>query len=205
MTTKQLNETFGNIDIYLFDQLLKGRYQDCQTILDAGCGRGRNIIYFLQQPDVEVFGIDQMPEAITSVRALAREISPQTPTENFQLSNIENMNFVDESFDLVICNAVLHFASDPDHFDKMIRSIWRVLKPGAFLFSRLASNIGTENLVQPLGKRRFHLPDGTERFLVDQDFLLYYTEELKGTLYERIKTTNVQNLRSMTTWCIQKT
>lgn len=199
-----LQQTFGNIDIYIFDQLLKGRYANCQKILDAGCGGGRNIVYFLQQEAYEVYGIDQSQEAIDSVRQMAVQVSPHTPPENFQQSRLEDLPFGDATFDLVICNAVLHFAEDPDHFDRMMRSIWRVLKPGGYFFSRLASNIGTEDLVQPLGKRRYLLADGTERFVVDQDFLLYYTEQLNGTLYEKIKTTIVQDLRSMTTWCVQK-
>jgi tellurite methyltransferase len=199
-----LQNIFGNIDIYVFDQILKGRYAQCEQILDAGCGGGRNIVYFLQQPQHEVYGIDQSQEAIDHVRNLAAEISPHTPAEHFQVAKVEELPFEDETFDLVICNTVLHFARDTDHFDQMMCSIWRVLKPGGYFFSRLASNIGTEELVKPLGNRRYFLADDSERFLVDQDFLLSYTAQLKGTFYERIKTTVVQDLRSMTTWCIQK-
>jgi hypothetical protein len=39
---------------------------------------------------------------------------------------------------------------------------------------------------------------------VDEAFLLETTERLGGTLIDPIKTTNVQNLRCMTTWCVQK-
>jgi ubiquinone/menaquinone biosynthesis C-methylase UbiE len=199
-----LQNLFGNIDIYVFDQILKGRYAHCKKILDAGCGSGRNIVYFLQQPQHEVYGVDISQEAIDHVRSLAAEISPHTPADHFQPARVEELPFKDASFDLVICNTVLHFARDTDHFDQMMRSMWRVLKPGGYFFSRLASNIGTEELVKPLGGRRYLLGDGTERFLVDQNFLLSYTEQLNGTLYERIKTTVVQDLRSMTTWCVQK-
>ncbi len=115
------------------------------------------------------------------------------------------MPFKNESFDLVICSAVLHFARDGKQFDEMLHSLWRVLKPGGFLFMRLASDIGIEYLVQDLGNRRYLLPDGSERFLVNHQMLLDYTALLKGKLFEPIKTTNVQNLRCMTTWCVQKT
>lgn len=198
-----LQETFGNIDIYLFDQLLKGRFDHCKKVIDVGCGSGRNIVYFLQQ-GVEVFGVDQNPEAIADIRALSCRLAPQLPAENFQVATITAMPFPPERFDLAICSAVLHFAHDPEHFEAMVQSIWRVLKPGGFFFSRLASNIGIEKLVQEVGNGRYLLPDGTERFLVDQAMLLDFTEKLHGELYEPIKTTNVQNLRSMTTWCMQK-
>ncbi len=36
-----LSEEFGAIDIYLFDQLLRGRIRPGMRIFDAGCGYGR--------------------------------------------------------------------------------------------------------------------------------------------------------------------
>ena len=197
-----LQQTFGNIDIYLFDQLLKGRFDNCKRILDAGCGTGRNLHYFLQN-DFEVFGIDPNIQAIQTVQELSRTLAPQNPIENFCVTAVEHMSYNADAFDLVISSAVLHFARDEQHFDSMLRSMFRVLKPGGYFFARLASDIGIEQLVKPLGKGRYFLPDGSERFLVNQQTLLNYTEEF-GELYEPIKTTNVQNLRCMTTWCVKK-
>ena len=105
--------------------------------------------------------------------------------------------------DLIICSAVLHFAKNGKHFNDMLQSMFRVLKPGGYFFARLASDIGLEKLVTPMGNRRYLLPDGSERYLVNEQILLQYTSEL-GELYEPIKTTNVQNLRCMTTWCVKK-
>jgi ubiquinone/menaquinone biosynthesis C-methylase UbiE len=199
----ELQQSFGNIDIYLFDQLLKGTYDNCKTVLDVGCGAGRNIVYFLQN-GYHVYGIDPNPEAIEAVKELSTRLSPSNPLSNFSVANAEDMPFGDKTFDLVICSAVLHFAQSEAHFDAMLRSIWRVLKPGGFLFARLASDMGIHTLVQPLGNGRYLLPDGSERFLVNEQMLLKYTDELNGHLYEPIKTTNVQNLRCMTTWCLRK-
>ncbi|WP_255459103.1 methyltransferase domain-containing protein [Mucilaginibacter lacusdianchii] len=114
------------------------------------------------------------------------------------------MPFNDSSFDLIISSAVLHFAQSKQHFEAMLYATWRALKPGGYLFARLASDIGIENLLQPLGNGRYLLPDGSERYLVNEAQLLYYTKQLNGYLHEPIKTTNVQNLRCMTTWCLQK-
>jgi len=52
--------------------------------------------------------------------------------------------------------------------------------------------------------RRFLLPDGSERFLVDEPMLLQWTAELEGTLVDPIKTTVVQDSRCMTTWVMRK-
>ena len=198
-----LQQSFGNIDIYLFDQLLKGTYDGCKKVIDVGCGNGRNLVYFLQN-GFEVFGIDQDPGAIAEVKQLSKQLAPGNDLENFKVALVEELPFEDESFDLAICSAVLHFAENEKHFDTMVQSIWRVIRPGGFLFARLASDIGIEKLVLDLGNRRFYLPDGSERFLVNEQMLLNYTTLLKGELHEYIKTTNVQNLRCMTTWCVRK-
>lgn len=201
--TTPLQQAFGNIDIYLFDQLLKGRFDSCQKVLDAGCGGGRNLVYFLQQ-GFDVYGVDSHEQAVREVQHLAQVLAPQLPPTHFQVAPVEDMPFANNTFDLVICSAVLHFARDDAHFDAMVQSLWRVLAPGGYLFARLASTIGIEDRVVSLGRGRYYLPDGSERYLVDEQTLLSYTHKLGGELFEPIKTTNVQNLRCMTTWCVRK-
>jgi len=200
---QHLADTFGNLDIYLFDQLLKGTYDNCHTILDAGCGTGRNLLYFLQS-GTQVFGVDQDPEAIAQLRLQASSFAHIDPQEHFQVAPVEQLPFEKQTFDLVISSAVLHFAQNLDHFEAMLQSMWDVLKPGGYFFCRLASEIGIESLVQFIGNGRYLLPDGSERFLVNQEMLLRLTKKLGGELHEPLKTTNVQNLRSMTTWCVRK-
>jgi len=200
---QNLQQQFGNIDIYLFDQLLKGTYNNCHKVLDAGCGGGRNLVCFLQN-GFDVYAVDPNPEAVAAVTELAKKLSPETPASNFHTASAENLPFDDNYFDLVISSAVLHFANSEGHFENMLHSMWRVLKPGGYFFARLASDIGLETLVIPTGHGRYLLPDRSERFLVNEQTLLRYTRQLNARLYEPIKTTNVQNLRCMTTWCIQK-
>jgi tellurite methyltransferase len=194
-----VRELFGEIDIYLFDQIMKGRFAPGMKILDAGCGSGRNLIYFLKN-DFEVFAVDEKAEAVGYVRSLARDTAP----ENFQVARVENMPFEDANFDWVISSAVLHFARDEEHFYAMVREMWRVLARSGILFARLASTIGIESGVRRVNGRRFHLPDGSERFLVDEDMLTALAADLNADWAEPLKTTNVQNLRSMTTWVIRK-
>lgn len=203
MRKQQIQDTFGNIDIYLFDQILKGTYDDCDVILDAGCGTGRNLMY-LMNSGAQVFGVDQNAEAISRLRDMASAFPQVNPEENFKVASVEQLPFEKETFDLVISSAVLHFAENQSHFEVMLNSMWDVLKPGGYFFCRLASEIGIESLVRFIGNGRYMLPDGSERFLVNQEMLLRLTKKLVGELHEPIKTTNVQNLRSMTTWCVRK-
>ncbi|HZE85150.1 MAG TPA: class I SAM-dependent methyltransferase, partial [Puia sp.] len=176
-----LRQTFGNIDIYLFDQLLKGRYDKARKVLDVGCGSGRNLFYFLRN-GYEVFGVDPDPQAVEAVKKLSAELAPDNPRENFMVCGAENLPYEDATFDLIVCSAVLHFAKDEQHFDVMLQSIFRVLRPDGYFFARLASDIGIETLVKQLGNERYLLPDGSERFLVNEPTLLRYTDEL-GSLY----------------------
>jgi SAM-dependent methyltransferase len=196
-------ELFGDIDIYLFDQILKNQFSSQMSILDAGCGAGRNLIYFLRS-GCKIFGVDRSPEAIRYVRGLAQSLAPELSAENFQISKVEEMPFPDESFDAVISSAVLHFARSEQHFNGMLAEMWRVLKPEGLLFVRLASSIGIEDKIKLIEGRRYDLPDGSERFLVDEELLLSATSRLGGILSEPLKTTNVQNLRCMTTWVLRK-
>lgn len=198
-----LKDEFGNIDIYLFDQLLKGRIHPTLALLDAGCGGGRNLVYFLRN-GFDVFAIDSDPGSIQQVISLAAKLAPATPAQKFLTADVADIPFADEKFDLVISSAVLHFANDEQHFDQMLNEMWRVLKRGGMFFARVASSIGIETLIQPIGERRFLLPDGSERFLVDEKMLAAAALRLEADRLEPLKTTNVENLRCMTTWVLKK-
>ena len=194
---------FGHIDIYLFDQLLRGRIRPGARVLDAACGGGRNLVYLLRS-GYEIFATDADPGAIDVVRRLAAELAPGLPAENFRVEAVERMTFPDAFADVVLSSAVLHFARDDSQFDSMVREMWRVLKPGGMLFARLASSIGMEDRVRQVQGRRFALPDGSERYLVDEPMLLELTARLGGRLLDPLKTTVVQDQRCMTTWVVQK-
>ncbi len=198
-----LAQQFGQIDIYLFDQILRGRIAPGMRILEAGCGFGRNLVYFLRE-EYEVFGADAEAQAVEGVRRLAACLAPTLPADNFHVEPVEAMSFPNGFADVVISSAVLHFARDDDQFQAMLRGMWRVLKPDGLLFCRLASSIGMEQQMRRIAGRRYLVPDGSERYLVDEALLLKLTEELGGRLVDPLKTTVVQNQRCMTTWVIRK-
>jgi tellurite methyltransferase len=198
-----LHAQFGPIDIYLFDQLLRGRIASGMRILDAGCGSGRNLVYLLRE-GYEVFGVDADRRAVAETRRLAAALAPHLPPENFRVEPIEQMSFPDAFADVVLSSAVLHFARDDEQFNAMLQASWRTLKPGGVFFCRLASSIGMEHRVRRLVGRRFLLPDGSERYLVDEELLVNLTSRLGGVLLDPLKTTVVQNQRCMTTWVVRR-
>lgn len=198
-----LQDWFGSIDIYLFDQLLKGRLIPGMRLLDAGCGSGRNLNYFLKS-GFDVCGVDQSAEAVHQARELAASLAPNLSRDSFRVEPVESMSFADAEFEVVVSSAVLHFAHDEEHWREMVREMWRVLKPGGIFFSRLASSIGIEDEIEHLEGRRYRLPDGSSRFLVDEQMLTAATESLGGEWLEPFKTVVVQHMRSMSNWILRK-
>jgi len=196
-----LQEQFGQIDIYVFAPILRGNIEPGCTVLDAGCGYGRNLVHLLRE-GCKVYALDENPEAVEHVRQLSASLETGLPPENFQVGPIENMPFPDAIADVVLCNAVLHFARDDHHFRAMLAELWRVLKPGGLLFCRLGSRIGMD--FQRLRGNIFLIPDGSEWFLVNEKMLLDFTKELNAVQVDPLKTTIVQDYRCMTTWVLRK-
>lgn len=195
MNYKETFNLLGNVDIYVIDQILKDRYQSGQSILDAGCGSGRNLKWFYQN-DFLITGIDSDIERIN----LAKEIYQNT-SANFTVGSLTNIPFNEEVFDHILCCAVLHFAKDKIHFNKMFAEIYRVLKPSGTLLIRVASDIGLD------GKKPF-VQDGKSKemgtFYITRQLISEIVESFSLKLLEPIKTTNVQDVRAMTTLVFQK-
>ena len=204
MSPNELRALLGGADIYLLDQILRGRIAPGMSVFDAGCGGGRNLEYLLRA-GFPVAGVDGQMAAINAVRSLTAQLAPALPSSSFRCEPVEAHSFPPASFDVVLSSAVLHFARDEAHFLAMLDGSWRPLRPGGLFFCRLASTIGMPaERFRPLGDRRFELPDGSTRFLVDETYLLEQTERLGGELLDPIKTTVVQDQRCMTTWVLRK-
>lgn len=217
-----LRDWFGDIDLYLFDQLLKGRLKPPMRMLDAGCGTGRNLPYFFRT-GFDVYACDSDADALDHVREMAADMAmgkaPEkvpgsspgpadlkdpAAADRFRVENIESMTFPADHFGLVLCNAVLHFAQDEEQFQRMLDGLWRVTAPSGMLFMRLSSTIGIENRVTRLESGRYRMPTGGEWFLVNEAKLLLATQRLGAEQVEPLRSVNVQNLRCMTTWILRK-
>ena len=198
-----LRREFGDIDVYLFDQLLRGAITDGKSVLDAGCGHGRNLVYFLRH-GFDVSGCDASADAVAHVRALADALAPAMAGDRFRVEPVEAMSFPEASADVVISSAVMHFARDEAHWNAMLDAMWRVLAPGGLFFARLASTIGQEGMLRHLDGRRYIQPDGSSRFLVDEPFIAAATARVGGVLADPLRTSVVQGRRSMMTWVMRK-
>jgi tellurite methyltransferase len=182
----------GHTDIYLLDQIMKGRYTPGERILDAGAGSGRNLQYFVHQ-GFEVYATDRDPEALQVLRGSY----PKLPATHIKVAEVDALPFPDAFFRHVISSAVLHFADSHAHFERMFAEMVRVLQPGGTLFIRMTTSVGMSENLQVLGDGRFHLPDGSDRYLLSRPFLDELLKRHQLTLLEPFKTVLVEDVRSM--------
>ncbi|MCC7466512.1 MAG: class I SAM-dependent methyltransferase [Saprospiraceae bacterium] len=187
-----LSTLTGNTDIYLLDQIMKGRYHPGERILDAGAGAGRNLHYFVHQ-GFEVYAADRNPEALSVLKSCY----PDLPAERIVAAEVDALPFPDGFFQHVISSAVLHFAASHAHFERMFAEMVRVLKPGGTLFIRMTTTAGMGNNLQDLGLGRYHLPDGSDRYLLSRPALDRLLKQHRLTLLEPFKTVLVDEVRSM--------
>ena len=203
MNISELNKLLGNIDIYLLDQILKGRFSTDMKILDAGCGEGRNAVYFINA-GYQIFGVDQNETAIQYCRYLAKSLNKNYDAHRFQVAGLEEISFHDHAFDAVICSAVLHFAQDESNFWQMMNEMLRVLKPGGTLWFRMTSAFGgILEKSQDLGGGKYMLPDGSDRFLLTEAHLEKF-QQLGLTFLEAPKTVLVLGRREMGVFVLRK-
>jgi len=195
MDPHKLNQELGNIDIYLLDQILKGHYKKEMKILDAGCGEGRNSIYFLKN-EFSVYGVDKNPAAIRMIKMLARSIDQNAETDNFLCEDLTQMSFKNDFFDAIICSATLHFARSKNEFWEMFNELNRVLKPGGSFFIRMTSNMGIANHAS-INNGVFKLGDGSIRFLFTDELMDEIVNKKGYCLIEPYKSVVVEGKRSM--------
>ena len=195
----EIQNHLGQTDIYLLDQIMKGRYKENEKILDAGCGNGRNMHWF-RQNNFDVYAIDNNEEVITQLR----NAHPSIPQENFQVSSVDKTSFPDNFFDHIVCIAVLHFAKNKVDFKNMMGELVRITKLGGSLFFRIASDIGIQDKIKPIGEGVYRIPDGTDRFLLNKTLLAECMQENNLAFLEPFKTVNVDDLRCMSTLVLRK-
>jgi len=198
MAVQKLQTTLGNIDIYLLDQILKERYHKTDKILDAGCGSGRNLHWFYNN-EYNLYAVDKEIESIDYIRSVYPKWS-----KKMEVCDLEQLKFKNDYFDHIICSAVLHFAHDLTQFEAMFFELIRVLKPFGTLFIRMTSDIGIEDKITPINDGVYLLGDESYRFLLTREILSNLMKKHSLSFLEPLKSTNVHDLRSMTTLVLQK-
>lgn len=194
-----IQELVGNTDIYLLDQIMKDRYKPTDKILDAGCGGGRNLFWFLKN-DINIYGVDKNATPINYLKTTHKDFNE----DRFQVAELDRLPFEDNFFDHIISNAVLHFATSTAHFTGMMAEMVRVLKPKGSLFIRMTSITGIEDKVKLIADGVYTIPDGATRFLLTPSLIAATIQQNHLTFIEPLKTVNVDNIRAMSTLVLMK-
>lgn len=188
----------AGMDIYLIDQIMKGRFLPGQRLLDAGAGGGRNLNWFFDNK-MELYACDlEAPR-----EEIIRHRFPNAAF-SWETANLLDLPYEDGLFDHVICNAVLHFARDHSQFDSMFSELVRVLRSKGSLFIRTCSDIGIEDKVKSLGDGRYDLPDGSKRYLINREKIQSLSDTYGLAHLEAVKSVNVEDVRVMTTLVMVK-
>lgn len=196
-------DQLGMMDVYLIDQLQKGRIKFDMKILDAGCGHGRNSEYFIRN-GYDIFGIDKKEESIAYLKENIKILNPEFPSSNFTVADLNAIPFTDAYFDFVISSAVLHFAESRKEFMELFKEHIRVLKKGGFFFFRMTAKHTIEHLATQISEDIYYLPDESTRYLLDQNVLKKLMLENNLVFVEPFKTVNVADIRSMSTVVLMK-
>jgi len=158
MDFRELNKELGNADLFLIDQILKGSFHPGMRILDAGCGEGRNMIYFVRN-NFSIYGIDPDPVKVSMAKLIARSSNKNFTIENILVSSIEDNPFPNEFFDVVLCINVLHSANDSEHFMRLLEAQIRILKRGGLFYISMESDMEGKSKCEKIAPRKGALAD----------------------------------------------
>ena len=197
-----LNDLLGNIDLYLLDQILKGRYEPSMCMLDAGCGEGRNLPYFVRN-GFDVWGVDTNPTALRLLRLQGKSWGPAFDPEKFIESDLAKLPFPSARFEAIVCCAVLHFAHNEAHFFRMTDELLRVLKPSGSLFIRMNSSMD-QQVTSTLSDSTYHFSSEEKRLLLTQSRLDQLIERYPLRLSEPPRTERVAGEIAQTTLTLKK-
>jgi tellurite methyltransferase len=193
----------GKTDVYLLDQIMRGRIHPKMRLLDAGCGWGRNSEYFIKN-DFEIYGVDRSEEAIMNLKSHLSEWKASYPKERFSVADLNEIPFPNNHFDFIICSAVLHFCESRAHFIALFEEMIRVLKPSGIFWFRMTTKHTIEHIAKHLYDDIYVLPDGSTRYLLDRNILHDLMKKHELTFLDPFKTVNVSDIRTMATVVLKK-
>ncbi|MEP1096818.1 MAG: class I SAM-dependent methyltransferase [Cyclobacteriaceae bacterium] len=194
---RDINNYFGDTDLFLLDLILKGKIPEKATVLDAGCGEGRNAIFFIRE-GYDYLGIDSDQSKIQLAQYMANNIS--TSKARFEVGDIGNLQELG-LFDVVICSRVLHFVNTDEGFHQMWRNLSDRLAPNGILYVSMDSMIDN-NLGLASGNGKYEFPDGAVRFAITNKL---YNEIKKGfEPVEPLKTLVQNETRAQSFFALRK-
>lgn len=171
MDINEINNQLGDADLFLIDWMLKGNIQADSRILDAGCGSGRNLLYFMQN-NFDVIGVDSNESEIRALNFISENLNHEPVG---QVARIQELPFENHSFEFIICSRVLHFSETTEDFSRQLQELKRVLSPRGTIYLSMASTLGIKDFETHGSKVSYR--DGSIRFTLNKELLLEIRKE----------------------------
>lgn len=109
---------------------------EAYTVLDLGCGGGRNIEYFLTKAN-KVYGLDHSEASVKMASEINKE-AIKSGRCKILVGDAKSLPLKDESMDIITAFETIYFWND---IDECFKEIYRVLKKdGKFLICNEASS-----------------------------------------------------------------
>ena len=186
------------MDLSLIDAILKGYLPASGTVLDVGCGEGRNGLYFIRT-GFEYLGIDQDSSKIRLLEYLSSSLS--NANASFKVGKMQEISF-ENRFDLVVASRILHFSEDRLDFLSIWEKLISSMKAGAVIYFAMDSAIATEFVLQKTngfsefcdGRVSFAL---TEPLYQEMKVDLVEVEPLKTIIYQNQRVQSFGLLRKL--------
>lgn len=130
-TRKNFHNIYSKPSINLNEEVFRSvKLNSNERILDIGCGYGDLLKFFrISGHQGELIGIDISPGMIKDAQLDNKDTT-------FNIGNGEELNFINNSFDIVICKHALYHFQD---IDKVLKEIYRVLKNDGFFIIAINS------------------------------------------------------------------
>lgn len=118
-----------------FVSMLKGK-----KILEAGCGPGRDVLYFVEE-GYEPIGVDKSKNMIKVAKK-------RVPKGKFQQMDLTDLKFDENEFDGIWCMSALTVLEDDD-VKKALHQMYKVLKPKGIIYISVMEGQGQEVINDP--------------------------------------------------------
>lgn len=166
------------------------------SLLDAGCGRGRNLAY-LAQMGFCVTGCDLSSVAIKIAKA---QMPQATVLANLHVTHLANLPYPDDLFAMVVCVHVMPYHLRAD-IGKIVNELWRVLQANGWLYADwLDCDDAEYGCGQELEEHTFLDPDGVPTHFSSRPEI---NELLHGFSLERVARLEVNSgLRPRVGWVV---
>lgn len=155
--------------------------KNCRSLLDLGYGNGRDSIYFANKV-LKVTAVDFSKSGIEKLKTRQNRIKNRI---NCILKDIRNINFPENSFDVIYAHLSLHYFDDKTT-SKIFDNLYKVLKKGGLIFVKCKS---TDDALFGKGKKvgeNMYKKGHVRHFFTKE----YMTEKLKKFKIIKVRKTS---------------